>query len=132
MGQSIMIELSLDKTYIKMRVKMLQIEEDEKNGRMILRLKGRLDATSAPQLDVRIKDAREEGIKYFVIDFKEVDYLSSAGMRLLLAYTKRLANENGFLHLFGMHKEILEIIKMGGFEEILRIFADEQQALEKE
>lgn len=111
---------------------MLQIEEDEKNGRMILRLKGRLDATSAPQLDVRIKDAREEGIKYFVIDFKEVDYLSSAGMRLLLAYTKRLANENGFLHLFGMHKEILEIIKMGGFEEILRIFADEQQALEKE
>lgn len=127
-----MIELSLDKTYIKMRVKMLQIEEDEKNGRMILRLKGRLDATSAPQLDVRIKDAREEGIKYFVIDFKEVDYLSSAGMRLLLAYTKRLANENGFLHLFGMHKEILEIIKMGGFEEILRIFADEQQALEKE
>jgi len=111
---------------------MLDIQEEEKNGILIFRLKGRLDATTAPQLDSKIVEAREEGLKSFVLDFKEVDYLSSAGMRVLLSYTKKLEAANGFLHMFGMHKDIIEIIKMGGFEEILQIFADEKQALYKD
>lgn len=111
---------------------MLDIQEEENRDIFIFRLKGRLDATTAPQLDAKIVGAIEEGSKYFVLDFRQIDYLSSAGMRLLLAYTKKLQPEGGFLHMFGMHKDIFEIIKMGGFEEILQIFADEKQALYKD
>jgi len=109
---------------------MLEITDDEKNGIAILRLKGRLDATSVPALDLRLSEKVEEGNNKIVLDLRKLDYLSSAGMRLLLGYTKKLKNNGGTLNMFGPVKEILEIIKMGGFEQILQIFNDEQDALD--
>lgn len=109
---------------------MLEISDDEKKGITILRLNGRLDATSVPALDLKLSEKVQEGKNKVVLDLRKLDYLSSAGMRLLLGYTKKLKNNGGSLNMFGPVKEILEIIKMGGFEQILQIYNDEKEALE--
>ena len=109
---------------------MIEIKEDEKVNKIILRVKGRLDATSVPILENKFVEGIEEGNMDFVVDCRELEYLSSAGMRLLLAYTKKLKNREGSLHLYGLGKEILEIIKMGGFEQILHIHNEEKEALQ--
>ena len=66
-----------------------------------------------------------------LLDFTDVDYLSSAGMRLLLSATKKLKAREGVLLLSGVGEEVMEIIKMAGFEKILAIFSSEKEALER-
>jgi len=109
---------------------MLEIIEDEKKEKAILRIKGRLDATSSATLEVKLSEGYSEGKRHFVLDLRNLEYLSSAGMRLFLAFTKKLKGENGSLKLFGLNKEIFEIIKMGGFEQILHIHDEEEEALQ--
>ena len=111
---------------------MLEIKESDKQGKALFRVSGRLDATSVSILDHKLKEKYEEGSRHFVLDFQKLEYLSSAGMRLLLAFTKKLRLEDGSLKLSSLQKEILEIIKMGGFEQILHIYDNEQEALEND
>ncbi|MBI3211563.1 MAG: STAS domain-containing protein [Simkania negevensis] len=103
----------------------------EKEGSItILRLEGRLDATSSPILDQNLKKIVEEGGKKILLDFAKVGYLSSAGMRVLLASTKKLKVLKGKLNLCDISEGVLEIIKMAGFEKILNIYFTEEEAFD--
>jgi anti-sigma B factor antagonist/stage II sporulation protein AA (anti-sigma F factor antagonist) len=106
----------------------IQIEDDQ--GVSIFRLEGRMDATSAPLLEKKLKEQLSLGKTKLVLDFAKVDYLSSAGMRLLLSTTKKLKEGDSALHLCSVSEEVMEIIKMAGFERIIRIFPTEQEALQ--
>lgn len=106
----------------------IQIEDDQ--GASIFRLEGRMDATSAPLLEKKLSEQISAGKTKLVLDFAKVDYLSSAGMRLLLSTTKKLKEGAGGLHLCTVSEEVMEIIKMAGFERIIRIFPTEQEALQ--
>lgn len=106
----------------------IQIEDDQ--GASIVRLEGRMDATSAPLLEKKLTELISKGKMRLVLDFAKVDYLSSAGMRLLLSTTKKLKEDEGGLHLCSVSEEVMEIIKMAGFERIIRIFPTEQEALQ--
>lgn len=99
-----------------------------KNG-VLLRVAGRLDAPSTPVLEKQMQSLLDEGGIYFLLDFTEVEYLSSAGMRLLLSVTKKLKPKGGVLCLFSLDDEVRDIIKMAGFEKILSIAANEAEAL---
>jgi len=104
----------------------LTIEEESVKEGKLLRLDGRLDATTSPFLETTLERLSGENHKKILLDFSRVNYLSSAGMRLLLAYTKRL---KGGLILFSIHEDAMEIIKMAGFERILNIHSGEKEAL---
>lgn len=106
----------------------IQIEEDQ--GASIVRIEGRMDAASAPILERKLAEKIDEGKIKLVLDFAKVDYLSSAGMRLLLSTTKKLKGGKGGLHLCSVTEEVMEIIKMAGFERIIQIFPTEQEALQ--
>lgn len=106
----------------------IQIEEDQ--GVAVTRLEGRLDAASAPVLERKLVEQVENGKLKILLDFAKVDYLSSAGMRLLLSMTKRLKGEGGGLHCCSVSEEVMEIIKMAGFERIIQIFPTEAEALQ--
>lgn len=106
----------------------IQIEEDQ--GVIIVRIEGRMDAASAPVLERKLAEKIEAGKIKLVLDFAKVNYLSSAGMRLLLSTTKKLKSEKGGLHLCSVSEEVMEIIKMAGFERIIQIFPTEQEALQ--
>lgn len=108
----------------------LRIALEEIEHRVILRIDGRLDAPSAPILERKISSLMEEGHCHLILDFSSVDYLSSAGMRVLLSATKKLRAKKGELILFSVADDVGEIIKMAGFDKILHICSTEKEALQ--
>lgn len=105
------------------------VTKEEKNSALILRLEGRLDATTSIQLENVLNDAIANKQTQLVIDFSGIEYLSSAGMRVLLSMTKRLKGMDGSFKLFAIHDDVMEIIRLAGFETILQIYPDEAKAL---
>ncbi len=108
----------------------LQIELEEIEQRILLRLDGRLDASSIQILERKIDKLIEERHTQLLLDFTRVDYLSSAGLRILLAAAKKLKAKKGTLVLFSLQEEISEVVKMAGFDRILQICANEKEALQ--
>lgn len=108
----------------------LQIDLEEIDQKMVLRLDGRLDAATTPVLEKKIEVLIQENRKLVLLDFLRVDYLSSAGMRLLLSVAKKLKANEGGLILFALSEEVMEIVKLAGFERILVIVDSEQEALQ--
>ena len=80
---------------------------------------GRLDTITAPVLDKTINE-NLEGIQCLVLDFKGLEYISSAGLRVLLGAQKKLQN-NGSMKLTGVCEDVMEVLEMTGFADILTI-----------
>jgi anti-anti-sigma factor len=108
---------------------MVDFTQEERGGVLILRVAGRLDAKSSPVLETRIDTFIEAGKLKIVLNFKGVEYLSSAGMRLLLSVTKKLNAKNGSMAVSGVAAEVLDVIKMAGFDRILKIANAEEDAV---
>ena len=85
----------------------------------IIELVGRLDTTTAPALDKAI-NSDIEGAKKLVIDFKSLEYISSAGLRVLLGAQKKM-QKIGTMKLTGVCEEVMEVLEMTGFADILVI-----------
>ncbi len=106
------------------------VKESVDNGQ-IVRLSGRLDAATSSKLDQELAAMFSKDQKRFLIDFTKIDYLSSAGMRVLLAWTKKLKGMDGIFALCCISDEVMDIIKMAGFERILSIYENEKKAREE-
>jgi anti-sigma B factor antagonist/stage II sporulation protein AA (anti-sigma F factor antagonist) len=106
----------------------VEINVEQEGDILIVRLDGRLDASTTPVVEKKLAKVLEAS-KKMAIDFTNVDYLSSAGMRLLLSMTKKMHAKEGQICFFGMSEDVLEIIRMAGFERILKIFNTKSEAL---
>lgn len=82
-------------------------------------LSGRLDTTTAPQLESELK-ASLEGVQTLVLDFTELTYLSSAGLRVLLA-AQKIMNKQGSMRVKNVNETIQEIFEVTGFCDILTV-----------
>lgn len=107
----------------------ISIQIEEKGDKRVIRLEGRIDAAATPLLENKLDELLKAGHKKIAIEFSRVDYISSAGLRFLLAATKKTKSAKGMLVLAGIQDEVMEIIKMAGFERILHIFPNEIKAL---
>ena len=85
----------------------------------IIKLVGRLDTTTAPALDKTINEDIT-GTKNLVLDLKELEYISSAGLRVLLTAQKKMKN-SGSMKLIGVCDDVMEVLEMTGFADILTI-----------
>ena len=84
-----------------------------------IELVGRLDTTTAPALDKAI-NSDIEGTKKLVIDFKSLEYISSAGLRVLLGAQKKM-KQIGAMKLTNVCEEVMDVLEMTGFADILTI-----------
>lgn len=92
----------------------------QKNGaELTISLKGRLDTTTAPMLENELK-AGLDGVESLVLDFAELSYLSSAGLRVLLIAQKQMS-EQGKLVVRHVNESVMEIFEITGFSDILTI-----------
>ena len=107
----------------------IELSEEYQGGVLIVQVKGRLDAISAPQVDKKVTNLIDMGNRFILMDFSEVDYLSSAGMRLLLSATKRLKNQEGKFVICNVNDDVLEVLKMAGFDRILRLVPSREVGL---
>jgi anti-anti-sigma factor len=108
----------------------LRIQTEEIERKIILRLDGRLDAASSSIFERKLSQLIEESYSHITVDFTRVDYLSSSGMRVLLAATKKLKSAKGCLVLFSLSAEVAELISLAGFDKILSICSTEKEALQ--
>ena len=97
----------------------MTIHKDLSDGTLMIALEGRLDTTTAPELEAELKENMDK-IQALVLDFSELEYISSAGLRVLLMAQKTMAEKDG-LKVTGVSPLILEIFEVTGFTDILDI-----------
>lgn len=91
-----------------------------KNGNSLdIALVGRLDTTTAPALETEIK-ASIDGVEQLVIDFAKLEYISSAGLRVLLA-AQKIMNKQGKMIIRNANDDIKEVFEITGFCDILTV-----------
>lgn len=98
---------------------MLAIHDKAENGKLTLALEGRLDTTTAPELESKLREGLG-GVAELVLDLDRLEYISSAGLRVLLAGQK-IMNRQGSMTLTHVHEAIMEILEVTGFADILTI-----------
>ena len=97
----------------------MNINIEKANGATVLKIDGRLDTTTAPELEKAI-NGEGEALKNLVLDFGGVNYISSAGLRVILTAQKKM-NVQGSMELINVSEEVMDIFEMTGFAEILVI-----------
>lgn len=97
----------------------MNIEKTLNGTEMNVSIVGRLDTTTAPQLESEVK-LNIVGVKKLILDFAGLEYLSSAGLRVLLALQKSM-NKQGEMIIRNVNETICEIFELTGFIDILTI-----------
>ena len=97
----------------------MTIEKNLNGTELTVAVAGRLDTTTAPQLEASLKESFE-GIAKLVLDFSALEYLSSAGLRVLLA-AQKVMNKQGEMVIKNVNETINEIFEVTGFIDILTI-----------
>ena len=97
----------------------MTIEKTLNGTELTVTITGRLDTTTAPQLEAEFKQ-NIGGVEKLVLDFKALDYLSSAGLRVLLA-AQKVMNKQGEMIIRNVNETINEIFEVTGFVDILTI-----------
>ena len=94
----------------------MEIIEGMQNDINIYLLIGRLDTNTSRRLEQKLFQAISEGAKNMVVDFKDIDYISSAGLRVILKAFKALQREDGRIILCSMQKSVREILEITGID----------------
>ena len=97
----------------------MTITKNQNGTELTIALEGRLDTTTAPELDKELKGCYE-GIEALTLDFGKLDYISSAGLRVLLSAHKAMAGKGG-LKVKNVNEIVNEVFEVTGFSAILTI-----------
>jgi anti-sigma B factor antagonist len=97
----------------------MTINKITKDGTMTAEISGRVDTTTSPALENELKESFDK-CKNMVLDFANVEYISSAGLRVLLSAHKTMSKKGG-MKLINVSEDIMEIFEVTGFSEILDI-----------
>ena len=109
----------------------MEIIEKRENGAAIFSLNGRLDSNTSPEFDEKITDSIENGTRFIVVDCENLDYITSAGLRILNKTAKKLKQLDGKIVLCSMEDYVREVFEISGFDTFLPIVPDLAAALEK-
>ena len=97
----------------------MNINKEKKKDTLIVSISGRVDTTTAPAFEQELKSSFDD-CDAFVLDFAEVEYISSAGLRVLLSAQKVMSKKGG-MKLIHVSEDIMEIFEVTGFSDILTI-----------
>ncbi|MFA6293700.1 MAG: STAS domain-containing protein [Victivallales bacterium] len=106
----------------------MEIQSKVENGFTSLAINGRLDAVTAAAAEADINKVIESGATRLVLNLAGLDYVSSAGLRVLLVTAKKLSRQNGKIVLYGLKDNVREVFSISGFLSIFPIAADETEA----
>lgn len=98
----------------------MDIKQTKDGNKLTIALSGRLDTTTAPQLEEALASALD-GVADLVFDFSQIEYISSAGLRILLNTQKKISAAGGSMKLTGVNDVVREVFEVTGFINILSI-----------
>lgn len=97
----------------------MKIENTKNGSALVLKVTGRLDTTTAPDLEAELKNSLE-GITDLTFDFADLEYISSAGLRVLLIAIKKM-NAQGKLVVKNANELVMEVFEVTGFKDLMTI-----------
>ncbi len=100
-------------------VKKMTIEKSQEGSRLNITLEGRLDTTAAPRLEAELKRSVSD-IEELIFDFEKLEYISSAGLRVLLS-AQKVMNKQGSMTVKNVNDVVMEVFEVTGFVDILTI-----------
>jgi anti-sigma B factor antagonist len=108
----------------------MEIQEEKHGGNIVvLGLKGRLDPTTVGIFEKKLVKVIEDGGKFVLLDFAGLDYVSSAGLRVLLTGAKRLKAVSGKIVLFSVKQYVKEVLDISGFSSIFSVCSSLAEAM---
>jgi anti-anti-sigma factor len=93
----------------------MNIQETTRDGVSVLAPHGRIDTTTSPALEEAVRRTVDGGARALLIDFGAVDYISSAGLRILLVLAKRMRDLGGRVVLCGLGQPVQQVFQLAGF-----------------
>lgn len=109
----------------------VELTKKTQNGVVIVSVSDRLDGITAPDLENCLDDTVKKTDSNIILEFSELKYISSAGLRVVLATVKKLKAENRDLCLAGLKGAVKDVFQLSGFYAILKIFDTIDMALEQ-
>lgn len=97
----------------------MTIEKKQNGSSLTIAVQGRLDTTTAPDLEKEIKSSLD-GVTELIMDFEKLDYISSAGLRVLLSAHKAMSKQ-GAMKVTNVNEMVMEVFEVTGFSDILTI-----------
>lgn len=98
----------------------MEIKKNKEDAKLILALSGRLDTLTAPQMEEVVRNEME-GVTALLIDLKDLTYVSSAGLRVLLMAQKTMNSRKGTMEICNVCDDIKEVFAITGFADIFTI-----------
>jgi len=109
----------------------MKINSRKERNVMVVSVEGRIDATTAPEFEINLSDFISKGENMFLLNFGGLEYISSAGLRSILATAKKLKEKEGKIVLASLKGPVEEVFKISGFHSIFKIFNSEEAALKE-
>ncbi len=107
----------------------MKIEVRDSNDVKILEFEGNLDTNTSPDAEATINELIDNGSTMLLANFEELNFISSAGLRVLLATAKKLRGTGGDLRICALNPTVQEVFDISGFGSILSVYSSESEAL---
>ena len=107
----------------------MEIQTSKQNDVEIVSLNGELDTNTSLEAETHLNELRAAGVKKILLNFAELDFISSAGLRVLLANAQELINVGGELRVCNLNADVQEVFDISGFSTLLNVFENEAGAL---
>ena len=108
---------------------MMEIRTRKEKNAMVVSVKGRMDGVSSPDFEKQVSELLAEGEKDFIVDFGELDYISSAGLRSVLTILKDLKERNGKLLLCSLKDLVKNVFDISGLSRAIPSYETLESAL---
>ncbi len=107
----------------------MDIFEEKKNDWLILDLKGRMDAITSPIVQERIQSVMDRGERQILLDCSGLDYVSSAGLRVLFEAAYKIGDLSGKIGCYGVNSNVKKIFGLADLTTEIPLYAGQEEAL---
>jgi len=107
----------------------MEIEEEIRDGIIIVTISGMLDASNYLELDNFVQEKYNAGIRTFIFNLQQLEYMSSAGVRVFIKSYRTLSSDGGSIAFSSLQPFVLEIFDIAGLASKFQIFPDDDSAL---
>jgi anti-sigma B factor antagonist len=107
----------------------MQLTTTSSEGVTVIKIEGSLDTQTSSEAQEELDRLVDDGARKLLIDFAELAYISSAGLRVLLATAKKLHTDQGEMRMCNMNDVVSEVFEVSGFSTIFKVFPTDSEAM---
>lgn len=107
----------------------MQLTINSSDGVTVIKIEGNLDTQTSTEAQEELDRIVGDGARKLLIDFADLAYISSAGLRILLATAKKLSTDQGEMRMCNMNDVVKEVFEVSGFSTIFKVFPTDSEAM---